>query len=246
MATLRAWRGDNEPTSNLPRLNYQVFTGQHIWVPPGGTPDHGTVVPVGSLLIFDHGTFREGELSYRPKYDDSRMVLRGVETPVYSGDPGYVGGVKLNCLVQHHGPCTLTVTSETACRALDLLWDLFIVAVEAQAGKLPVYRIAEPRSFNVKFRPDPLFGPVYIPERWVDRPELFGPRLISPPKPQPVLIHEVATAPTFESDKPFDASRGEVLPPETSTSKHKGAKRTSKKGQNWPEHHSDLDDEISF
>jgi hypothetical protein len=57
MATLRAWRGDSEPTSNLPRLNYQVFTGQHIWVPPGGTPDHGTVVPVGSLLIFDYGRF---------------------------------------------------------------------------------------------------------------------------------------------------------------------------------------------
>jgi hypothetical protein len=246
MAKLRAWRGDNEPTSNQPRLNYQVFTGHHIWVPPGGTPDHGTVVPVGSLLIFDHGTFREGELSYRPKYDDSRMVLRGVETPVYSGDPGYIGGIKLNVLVAHFGPCTLTVTSETACRALDRLWDGFIFAVEAQAGKLPVYRIAEPRSFNVEFRPDPLFGPMYIQTKWVDRPEIFGPRLIPPPKSQPALVYEVATAPALESDKPFDVSQGEVLLPEISTSKQKAAKRTSKRDQKWPEHRSDLDDEIPF
>jgi hypothetical protein len=174
------------------------------------------------------------------------MVLRGGETPVYSGDPGYIGGIKLNVLVQHYGPCTLTVTSETACRALDLLWDVSVFTVEAQAGKLPVHRIAEPRSFNVKFRPDPLFGPVYILAKWVDRPEIFGPRLIPPPKPQPALMYEVATAPASESDKLVDASQGEVLPPEISTPKQKTAKRTGKKDQNWPEHRSDLDDEIPF
>jgi hypothetical protein len=195
-------------------------------------------------VIFDFANFWEGEIAYRPKFDDTRMVLRGVELPPYSHDDGYMGGVKINVMVQRHGPCTLLSTSESLCRAIDLLYDTYLFAVEAQGGKLPVYRIAEPRSFNVKFRPDPIYAPVYTPIGWVDRdPASFGPRLIPPPQARPALITAVTTAPAVETDPVFATQDGELLPPEPTSKK---TSKRAKKEHHGPQYDPDLSDELPF
>jgi hypothetical protein len=225
---------------------YQALSGNHIWIPIGGTVEHGTVLPPGCQVVFDFGAIWEGEVAYRPKFDDSRMVLRGVELPPYSHDDGYMGAVRINVMVQHHGLCTLLTTSESACRAIDLLYDSFVFAREAAEGKLPVVRIEEPRGYHTKFRPDPIYAPVYIPVGWVDRDSgqhAFGARLIPPPKAQPALSYEVATAPALETNQMF----GEVPPEPASASKPKTAKRAGKKAQpHGVQFDDDLNDEISF
>jgi hypothetical protein len=109
MATLSAWRGTAASASSrtLHSLQYKAMLGKHIVVPIGGTADTGTVLPTGCQIIFDFGCHWEGEIRYRPGFDDSRMKLRGTELPPFSGELGYIGGVKLNVLVQHHGLCQL-------------------------------------------------------------------------------------------------------------------------------------------
>jgi hypothetical protein len=229
---------------------YQALTGQHIWIPIGGTVDHGTVLPAGLQVIFDFANFWEGEIAYRPKFDDTRMVLRGVELPPYSHDDGYMGGIKINVMVQRHRLCTLLTTSESACRAIELLYDTFVFAPEATEGKLPVFRIGEPRGYSTKYRPDLIYAPVYIPVGWADRdpsPQAFGARLIPPPQPQPALTYAVATAPASETDKMFDTAHGEVLSPEpASAAKLKAGKRAGKKASSGPQYDADLDDEMPF
>lgn len=243
MATLRAWRGAAAASSSLPQLQYKALTGQHVYVPPGGNSDYGTVLPAGLQVIFDWGAHWEGEVAYRPKFDDSRMRLRGVELPPFSNEDGYMGAVKLHVMVQRHGLCSLLTTSESATRAIDLLYDTFTFAIEAQQGQLPVYRIEEPRGFNTKFRPDPVYAPRYSQVGWVHRdPNAFGPRLIPPPKP--ILMSEVTTAPALESDKVFNtvAPHAEVIPPEPG-GKKKAPKRTDKKTQQFD---PELNDVVPF
>ncbi len=223
MANLRGWRSTADASSNLPRLQYQALTGLHVVVPIGGNVDSVAVLPTGSQIIFDFAAYWEGELAYRPKYDDTRMVLRGTELPPFSGDDGYMGGIKLRVMVQHHGLCLYLSTSDSAVRAAEALYDAFAFAAEAHAGKLPVHQIAEPRGFSVRFRPDLLYAPVYHLVGWVDRdPAAFGPRLIPPPKP--MLLPEVEPAPTRQSGKLFDSAicRGEVIPPKALPAKRRG------------------------
>jgi hypothetical protein len=239
MAQLRAWRGTAAASANLPQLQYKAELGTHLWVPPGGTADFGITVPVGRQLIFDFACFFEGEVCYRPKFDDSRMRLRGSDIPPFSGEDGYQGAIKLNVMVQRHGLCTLLSTSESVYRAVNLHYDMYLIAAEAQGGQLPVLRIEEARAFNTKYRPDPLFAPCYRLIGWVHRDaDVFGPRLIPPPKP---ILVSAKAAPAIESDAVFSATT-EVLPPEpVAAPKPKPARRAEKKPIE-----DDLDDELPF
>jgi hypothetical protein len=215
MANLRAWRGTSAEPSSLPRLQFKAQTGQHVLVPVGGNANYGTVLSTGLHLILDFGAHWEGEVAYQPKFDDSRMKLRGGELPQFSGDDGYMGGVKINVLVQNRGLCSLLSTSESMCRTIDWLFDAFMFAPEAHNGQLPVYRIEPPRSFKTKFRPDPLYAAVYSQVGWIHRDDnAFGPRLIPPPRP--MLVPEVVAGPGTKDNNMFNAisPHGEVIPPE--------------------------------
>jgi hypothetical protein len=239
MAQLRAWRGTAAASANLPQLQYKAETGLHLWVPAGGPANFGTVVPVGRQLIFDFGCFWEGEVCYRPKFDDSRMRLRGSEIPPFSNEEGYQGAIKINVMVQRHGLCALLSTSESVYRTVNLQYDMYLIATEAQQGQLPVLRIEEARPFVTRHRPDPLYAPVYSLVGWVARdPNAFGPRLIPPPRP---ILVSTKAAPAIESDAVFSAAT-EVLPPQPAAApKAKPARRAEKKPIE-----DDLDDELPF
>jgi len=199
------------------------------------------VLPEENLIIPDFGAFWESEVAYQPKFDDTRMRLRGTKLPAFSNEEGYQGGFKLHVMVQTYGLCSFLSTSEATYRAIDAMYNAFIFASEAQAGQLPVYRISKPRSYHTKYRPDPLYAPVYILFGWVPRsPNGFGPRLIEPP--QPLLAPAVVTGPEQTTDEVFAsiASCGEALPPlPRSPSKQWTQPRTGEAGP-------DLDDAIPF
>jgi hypothetical protein len=251
MANLRTWRGTAAGSTNLPQLQFKALLGQHIVVPIGGTPDYGVVLAEGTQLVFDFAAFWEGEVCYQPKFDDTRMRLRGTELPDFSNEDGYTGGIKINVMVQRHGLCSMLSTSEAVSRMVDMLYDAFVFAVQAEAGQLPVYRLAEARGYHTRYRPETLYAPVYIFTGWVARdPNAFGPRLIAPPKP-PLVSTEVITAPAAETDKVFaDIARlGEVLPaPASDAGKARGkvrGKPAAKSGNPQPIS-DDLDDELPF
>jgi hypothetical protein len=246
VAMLRAWRGTSAAASSLPQLQYKALLGQHVVVPIGGNADCGTPLPNGLQLIFDFSAYWEGEVAYRPKFDDSRMRLRGTKLPPFSGDDGFVGGIKIHTMVQRYGLCSLLTTADSMTRVIEVLYDAFIFAAEGQAGQLPVYRIEPPRGFTTRHRPDVIHAPCYSMVGWVGRDaDAFGPRLIPPPKPM-VLSTELTPTPVLESDDVFAAvaPRGEVLPPKpkTKVSKH-GARQIPLRG---PQSDPDLEDAVPF
>jgi hypothetical protein len=251
MANLRAWRGTAAGPTSLPQLQFKALLGQHIVVPMGATSDYGTVLPEGMKLVFDFACFWEGEVCYQPKFDDTRMVLRGTELPAFSGDEGYTGGIKLHVAVQRIGLCSFLSTSEAVIRAIDVLYDAYIFAPEAQAGQLPVYEIGEPRSYHARYRPEPLYAPVYVFIGWTPRGSLFGPPLIPPPKPQ-LISTEIIPGPTAETDELFSQvqHRGEVTPPAPAAlpDNAKGKRRTKRKPAGAPGAQWDvsLDDGLPF
>jgi hypothetical protein len=239
MAHLRGW-SDGTATSSAPaRLRYRPLEGMHLFIPAGAGGGDGIIVPTGTQLIPDFGGRNyEGEIAFTPKYDDSRMVLRGDPLPPYSGDTAYTGGVKIDVLLQARGLCVMTSTSASLIRVFDLLHDEFVCAPEAAAGKLPIFRIEEPRSYSIQQRADLLYAPVYSLVGWATRDSLkLGPRLIPPPKPLPSL-DVLAATPVLESDSVFERT-GEVMPPGPKWSRsERGASRLVPAG--------DLDDEIPF
>jgi hypothetical protein len=220
-------------------LRYKPLLGEHHFIPAGTSGSEGIVVPAGLRIIFDWARFREGEIAFAPKYDDSRMVLRGELLPPYSGDERYSGGIKIDALLQQRGSCVLTSTSASLIRALDLLHDEYVCAPEAHAGEMPIYRLEEPRMYTIQQRADQLYAPVYTLVGWAERDSLkLGPRLISPPKPLPAL--DAVAPPALESNSAFETARsGEVMPPQPAPSRREKAAEVLVPA-------GDLDDEIPF
>jgi hypothetical protein len=236
MANLRAWANSTTTPAAKPALQFKGLTGEHIFVPLGGSAAYGFVVNVGTFVIFDWGRFWEGEVCFKP-FDDKRMVLRGTALPPYSGDTGYDGGFKVDVMVQGHGLCQLLTTSGGLCTALERLYDDFVVTPAAQTGKLLVYRIEESRSYTPKRGAELAYAPVYTSMRWIDRDAgRFGKRLIEPPKPS---SSEFTTAPALESEKVFEAaaSTGELVVME---------KKPTPKASGKAGGFTDLDDEVPF
>jgi hypothetical protein len=200
------------------RLQFKALLGAHIFIPAGDSSDAGRELPIGTKLVFDYASWREGEIAYQPRFDDSRMVLRGEPLPPYSGNPTYQGAIQINVLVQRCGLCVLTSTSTGLYRTLDQLYDAYVLAPEAQQDQVPVYRLEESRPYTTKYRPDPMYSPVYTPVAWMSRDaKTFGKRLI--PLPKVTLIPDEATAavpatPPPESDQLFNGAvaQGELLP----------------------------------
>src|SRR5690349_2693022 len=143
MANLRAWNSGTSSTSSTKQqqLQFKALLGEHLVVPPGMSADAGVVLPVGAQIIPDFGAFLEGDIADRPKFADSGMVLPGTALPPYSGEQGFMGGIKIPVMVQRHGLCALVSTSESVGRQFDAMYDAFIFAPESQRGQLPVYRI---------------------------------------------------------------------------------------------------------
>jgi hypothetical protein len=243
MATLRAWRSPSSSATGLPKLQWKALEGCHAVVQIGGTPESGRKLPPGTQIIPDfRGPAKHGELTYSPKFDDSRMVPINQEPPPFSDEGGYVGAIRVPTLVQRHGLCSFLTTSAGAVRVLEAIYDEFVFAPEAQAGKLPIYRIEEPRSYHIKQRPDDIYSPVYMLIGWVDRdPNAFGAAQIKPPP----LISMTSGAPALAlpSDEIFkSADRApEVLPPPASVKKAKKQKRGT--GQ---QEDDDLNDLVPF
>jgi hypothetical protein len=215
MAQLRAWK-DNDPAvaSSAARLRYKPMAGEHHLIPPGASGDDAVILPVGIQLIFDFGCFWEGELSFTPKFDTSRMVLRGTPVPPFSGDPNYTGGIRLGVMIRRQGLAELCATQGTIINVLDLLHDNFVRAPEAEHGKLPIYRVEEPRSFTIA-KGTTLYAPVYTLIDWTPRESLrLGTRLIPPPGPR-FGSNGVAAPQVLKSDRALDEAdrSGEVMPP---------------------------------
>jgi hypothetical protein len=248
MAILRTWRGTAAAASSLQYLQYKVETGQHVVVPVGGATDQGTILPAGLQVIFDFGQHWEGEVAYKPKFDDSRMRLKGTELAPYSGDPNYSGGEKIHVMVQRYGLCSLLSTAETVVRVLNLLYDKFIFAPEAANGQLPIFRISEPRGFYPKQRAGMLYAPVYSSAIvWVNRdPNAFGPRPVPPPKPMLEADTKLTTARELAINAIFESAtaHGEVIPPEHQQVPVKKAKPHPKKKGQQPD--DELDDVVPF
>jgi hypothetical protein len=205
------------------------------------------VLEEGTLLAFDFGAYWHGEVSFKPNFDDSRMVLRNQPLPPSCGDSNYADGLKINVLVQRIGLCTLLSDREGQCSVLQRMWDAFVFAPATEAGKLPVYKLAAARSYPNRYKPGTvLYSPVYLPFNVMDRPPaIFGPRLIDPPKrPQPL---EALEAPKPESDALFDgvAKTGEVLPPDPAPAAPK-ARRKNKSANTGQQYDDDLDDQLPF
>jgi hypothetical protein len=220
-------------------LRFKPLLGEfHYWA-AGAPKDAYEIVPTGTKLIFDYAGFYEGELSYDPEFDDSRMVLRGQPLPPYSGDKNYDGAIKVPVLLQGRGPCELIGTQSTLITEVDRLYDVFSVAAQAAAGELPIYLLQEPRSFTNR-QGVLLHAPVLMLVGWTPRDGLkLGPRLIAPPQPWAGdAVMTLPPAAAQESDSIFETTSrvGEVLAP----SKPKPAPPRS------PVPAGDLDDEIPF
>jgi hypothetical protein len=240
MAQLRVWK-ENDPAaaaSTVARLRYKPMAGEHHLMPPGASGDDAIILPVGVQMIFDFGCFWEGELSFTPKFDTSRMVLRGTPVPPFSGDSNYTGGIRLGVMIQQQGLAELCATQGTIINVLDLLHDNFVRAHEAEHGKLPIYRVEEPRSFTIATG-TMLYAPVYTLIGWTARDGLkLGTRLIPPPRPR--SGSNGVTAPqALDSDRAFDeaARSGEVMPPKPKPATRRSVELVSA---------GDLDDQIPF
>jgi hypothetical protein len=249
MANLRPWRGSAVEQSSLPFLQYKVEIGQHV---VAHASDQSTVLPVGLKIIFDFGQHWEGEVAYKPKFDDSRMRLKGGELPPYSGDPNYAGAEKIHVMVQRYGLCSLLSTADTVVRALNLVHDTYYFATEAAQGKLPMFRIEEPRAYQPKKRPGMLYAPVWALIGWTDRDaNVFGSRLIPAPKPMLEAATKITTAPALETDAIFDdaTTLGEVMPPEHEQQPAKQTASYPKKKKGNPQGQQldpELDDVVPF
>jgi hypothetical protein len=213
MAVLRSRAGAAPAAQpgDIAWLRYSVVEGTYAFVPPGSPGELGTRVGIGTLVIPDFRRVLEGEVTFKPKYDASLMVPRGQPLPPRCGKLGYNDGLSIDIVVQGFGLATFTSTAECVCKLLDRLYDNYCFAPEAQAGKLPIYRLLPSRPFPTQHSQAPYYDPKWEMVDWTPRLGHFRPVLIA--IPQPIAF----TPQAVESDAVFDgmAVSGEVIEPAT-------------------------------
>jgi hypothetical protein len=213
VATLRS-RGEAIPTAGTSSayLRYAANVGAYTYVPAGFAAEQGIPVRVGTLLIMDFLRFREGEVSFNGKFDDSLMVARGQKLPPRCGKEGYSDGLQLDVSVQGLGLCTFTSTADCVCKVIEAAYTSYCFAPEAQAGQMPVYRIEPSRKWQSKKHGSTNYDPVWKFTGWTPRSGHFRTPVTVVPKPITFELQAI------ESDAAFTnmAAAGEVIESEHS------------------------------
>lgn len=138
-------------------------------------------------FVFDFGSIEAGWLAFTPQGPNWVGVPYGRLQPERPTEEH-----KLACRVKIYSPKHLdgvrefSATAKCVLSAIDALHDLFEVAPEAVAGKVPVVKLAGSTPVITKntMGQSTNYAPVFTIEAWVDRPSELGPRTVPPPKPK--------------------------------------------------------------
>jgi hypothetical protein len=227
MATLQS-RGEGAATarSDSAWLRYAATEGRYTYVPAGVPAEQGLPISIGALFILDYRRLLEGEVSFKPKFDDSLMVPRGQPLPPRCGKEGYADGLQLDVIVQGFGIATFTSTAESVCRVLERFYTTYCFAPESQGDQVQVVRIDVPREYQTKHG-STLYDPKWTLCGWVPRVGHFRPPLLLVPPPVQFAPKVIAEDAAFAGI----TNTGEVVTPATAPAAPAATRRKGKPAQ---------------
>lgn len=208
----------------LPIVKYDARAGKFFKVekrPDGGSD--AVELPLGTKFAIDTFTLEAGYVMFGPQGPDRRMVpyTEGVQLPPQPQDKdaegklmyrsGFYAKIAGNALDGVREWCS---NAQVLLNALDELYQQIIKAPETTLGQIPIIAIVStvPVKSGTGARSSTNYAPVLRIEGWTDRPDILGPRTVSPPAATahanltPAVAQQMATASVEQPATPAPAA----------------------------------------